>query len=337
MDTSTHIAFGIGFAGLAYLDPAVAADPVLANAVMAGTILGSNAPDFDYAVKLVKGKAMYIEHHRGISHSIPALFIWAILLSGIIQLFHPPLAFFHLFGWTLFAAAFHVFIDIFNMFGTQGGRPFTKKWLALNAIPLFDPFMMFLHIAGFLLWALFGHPALIFTVIYVIIGGYMAERLHASRKLSRQIQEDFPFGQANVMMAPTMKWSSWKVTAVTDGSIYSGDVYNGKVNWVHSFKKEAYDEKLIQLARTAKNAIHFLKSTDTVYPSVKDIGSAYEVKFIDYRFRTGQSHFPFMAIVIISKDHRILSSCTGWIYQEKDAEERMEFHHPLPESNHFTA
>jgi len=46
MDTGTHFAMGIGLFGLAHLDPAVASHPVTAQAVLLGTVLGSQAPDF---------------------------------------------------------------------------------------------------------------------------------------------------------------------------------------------------------------------------------------------------------------------------------------------------
>ncbi|MFY4776057.1 metal-dependent hydrolase [Metabacillus sp. RGM 3146] len=326
MDTSTHIAFGIGFAGLAHLDPAVASNPALSGAILAGTVLGSNAPDFDYAVKIFKGKAMYIEHHRGISHSIPALFIWALLLTFVIQLFFVPLPLLHLFGWTLFAVAFHVLIDIFNVFGTQGGRPLTKKWLALNAVPLFDPFIMILHFAGFILWVAAGNPGLIFSFIYLILVVHVAERFIRSLRMKKRIGKEFANQHVNVIMIPTMRRSHWKTVAETEDAFHSGELVKGRVNWIHTIKKEKYDDQLIQIASTAKNARHFLKSTDTVYCTVSDLGEEYEIKWIDYRFRTGR-HYPFMAIVIMSKDKTILSSCTGWIYQKKDAEERMEYHH----------
>jgi len=84
MDTSTHITMGFGLAGLAYLDPNVATNPELATAVMIGTVIGSNAPDFDYTIKILKGNGMYTEHHRGLSHSLPAIIIWPILIAYII-------------------------------------------------------------------------------------------------------------------------------------------------------------------------------------------------------------------------------------------------------------
>ncbi len=78
MDTATHIVMGVSLAGLATLDPVVQSDPALFNAVLIGTIVGSHAPDFDTVFKM-KDNATYIRHHRGASHSIPAIIMWGSL------------------------------------------------------------------------------------------------------------------------------------------------------------------------------------------------------------------------------------------------------------------
>lgn len=52
MDTSTHIVMGVGLAGLATLDPNVAGSPYMQTAVLATTLVASNAPDFDTVLKL---------------------------------------------------------------------------------------------------------------------------------------------------------------------------------------------------------------------------------------------------------------------------------------------
>jgi inner membrane protein len=47
MDTGSHLLFGATLAGLAFFDPVVSAHPEVAHAVLAATLLGSHAPDFD--------------------------------------------------------------------------------------------------------------------------------------------------------------------------------------------------------------------------------------------------------------------------------------------------
>src|SRR5690606_14219075 len=118
MDTATHIVMGVSLAGLATLDPVVQSDPALFNAVLIGTLVGSNVPDFDTVFKM-KDNATYIRHHRGASHSIPAIIMWGLLVSGVIYLFAPEVSFLHLWLWTFLAVIIHVTVDLFNAYGTQ--------------------------------------------------------------------------------------------------------------------------------------------------------------------------------------------------------------------------
>ena len=87
MDTGTHIVMGIALGGLALADPVVASSTLTTTAVIAGTIIGSQAPDIDTVLKL-RNNAVYIRHHRGITHSIPAVILWPILISGCIMAYH---------------------------------------------------------------------------------------------------------------------------------------------------------------------------------------------------------------------------------------------------------
>lgn len=82
MDTASHILFGVTLGGLATIDPSVNETGVAA-AVMLGTIVASNAPDFDTVLRL-KGMNWYIRHHRGITHSLPGLLIWPVIITALL-------------------------------------------------------------------------------------------------------------------------------------------------------------------------------------------------------------------------------------------------------------
>src|SRR5699024_11462399 len=115
MDTGTHIAMGIALGGIATLDPAVQSDPTLFHAVLVGTIAGSHAPDFETVLKL-KNNATYLRHHRGGTHSLPAIVIWGILISSVIYLFVPDVIFLHLAAWIFLPVGLHDFVDFFSVF-----------------------------------------------------------------------------------------------------------------------------------------------------------------------------------------------------------------------------
>ena len=135
MDTATHIAIGVGLTALASQDPAMA-NTMAATATT--LIAGSLIPDGDTVLKL-KNNATYISHHRGITHSIPFTILWPILITFIIYVLFPGVDTTHIWLWAQLAVFLHVFVDIFNSYGTQALRPLTNKWIQLSVINTFDP------------------------------------------------------------------------------------------------------------------------------------------------------------------------------------------------------
>jgi inner membrane protein len=319
LDTGTHIAMGFGLAGLAYMDPAVAAQPELASAVLLGTLIGSQAPDIDTVLKL-KGNATYIRNHRGRSHSIPALLIWTGLISGGVYLFHPGISFLHLLLWTLLAVVVHVSIDLFNSYGTQAGRPFTKRWIALNVINIFDPFIMGIHILGFLFWEAGLHPGHIFSVVYAVMLTYIVQRVVAYRRLLTYVKANLG-EEGHYILQPTIRWTRWGIVADTAAAYYVGELRNKEIIWHDTFYKKD-ENTIIEKAKADENVQAFLSFTrhPHVYTAKREFG--YEVRWIDLRYRT-KTHYAFVAIVHLDEQLNILTSYTGWEYREHKIEEKL--------------
>src|SRR5699024_10433581 len=147
MDTCTHIDMGIALGGVSTLDLVVSNLHLMFDSFVVGTISDYQAPDFDTIFDL-KNNSSDITNHRGITHSIPSIIIWVILIPLIIYLFVPEVSFLHLWLWTFLAVFLHVFVDVFNAYGTQAFRPFSHKWVAYGFINTFDTYIFFAHIAG---------------------------------------------------------------------------------------------------------------------------------------------------------------------------------------------
>lgn len=105
--------------------------------MLTGTLIGSHAPDFDTVLR-VKGFAAYIQYHRGITHSIPALFIWPALIAlplgfgfGVLQ------HWFVLYLWIFLSVVLHVLLDTLNSYGVQSTRPFSAQWVHLDILAIF--------------------------------------------------------------------------------------------------------------------------------------------------------------------------------------------------------
>lgn len=318
MDTATHFAMGFGLAGLAHLDPVVASTPGLAEAVMLGTVIGSQAPDLDGFIR-IRGSAAYIRNHRGISHSVPALFLWTGAIFALLQAFMPQTYWLHLLGWIFLAVCLHVFVDLFNSYGTKGLYPFHDKWVALNAIFIFDPLIFSAHLVGFMLWASGIEPGRLFLWIYVLIACYYAWRCQAQKRATELVRQRI--GKPGIYtIIPTLSWTQWTFVAKTEQHWYVGEVHTGDVVILDTFAIKPENER-IDAAKKNFNVQSFLAFTHHAHVETKERSFGYEVKWIDLRYRSrfqGKSHYMFVAVVYLDFDLNIKDSFVGWIHRGEE-------------------
>jgi inner membrane protein len=315
MDTGTHIAMGIALGGIATLDPAAASGSITATAIMIGTITGSHAPDFDTVLKL-KNNATYIRHHRGVTHSLPALLLWPSIITGLIYLFFPGINFLHVWLWTFLAVFLHVFVDIFNAYGTQALRPINKKWVALGIINTFDPFIFLAHLAAIFLWIYNGHPVQIFSTLYFTIFFYYVLRFYKKKQVIDLINQKIPDAK-KIVISPTIYFSKWHVAVKTDDKFFVANVLKNELDILDKFKIEPIpDNPIMEAAFKDENLSAFLSFSPIYRWELDQYNDHYEVRFIDLRYRSN-GYYPFVAVVQLDEDLNIVSSYTGWIFSEK--------------------
>lgn len=324
MDTGTHLVMGVAIGGLALVDPVVSESSVTFATVMAGTILGQQAPDVDTVLKL-RNNAIYIRHHRGITHSIPAVLLWPILITFGLALIVPEVNILHLWLWTFLAVFLHVFVDIFNAYGTQAFRPFSKKWVALGIINTFDPYIFGLHCIGIFIWILGANPVITFSIMYTIIIFYYIARFVVQRAVKNAVHHTIQDEQY-VIVAPTMRFFYWRVAAASKTHYYVGRAYGRTVNIYDKFEiKPLPNTPLIEVALKDSNMASFI-SFSPIYRweiSELDDGKITEVRLIDLRYRSN-NRYPFVAVVHLDKDLNIINSYTGWIFSEDKLQKKLQ-------------
>ncbi|MFB1052133.1 metal-dependent hydrolase [Paraliobacillus sp. JSM ZJ581] len=321
MDTGTHIAMGIALGGIATIDPAVQQDPLLFQAVMVGTIIGSHAPDFDTVLKL-RNNAVYIRHHRGVTHSIPSVLILGLVISGIIHLFVPSVSFFHLWLWTFLAVALHVFVDVFNAYGTQAYRPFTHRWVAYGFINTFDPFIFTMHVIGIIIWALGASPITTWLIIYSILIVYYIKRYLYKKALTKKITQYYGKVEG-IATSPTIRQNIWRLAIITEDSFYVARAVDGNIQIVDRFHRIPLpNNKLIATAKQDKNIAAFLSFSPVYRWEINIYDDFKEVRFIDLRYRS-KGHYPFVAVAKIDDHLNIISSYTGWIFSEEKLQDKL--------------
>lgn len=322
MDTGTHVVMGLALGGLATLDPVVANSSITAASVMVGTIIGSQIPDIDTILKL-KNNASYIRNHRGVTHSIPAVILWPLLITGVIYLFFPETNLFHLWLWTFIAVFLHVFVDIFNAYGTQALRPFSSRWVALGMINTFDPFIFAMHIFGMFLWIFGMDPGYTFLVIYCILFIYYVLRYFAKKSVEAKVQKLIP-DATEIIISPTMKYNQWRIAIKNKDSFFVGRALRGQVRIVDQFKRVPIPKTPIFNAATKdKNISAFLSFSPVYRWEIETIENIVEIRFIDLRYRSNE-YYPFVAVAHLDKDLTIINSYTGWIFSEEKLKKKLD-------------
>ncbi|MDR7001206.1 metal-dependent hydrolase [Neobacillus niacini] len=307
MDTFSHIIIGLGLGALAQVDPAVIDHTSLSQAVIAGTVIGSNAPDFDIIYRF-KGKGSYLRHHRGISHSLLALPLWGLVVSSIVYLFFPNSPFLHLYFWTLLAVLVHVFLDLFNVHGTQVLLPFSRKWIAFDSIPLVDPYFLILHVLGFSLLP-FYQAGKTFLIIYIFLLLYLVIRAFSTLLIKIHLQNHFQ-NAVRLKLIPRMTMFKWDIIIETKEELIFGVFFKNSLYIDHTFSKKINFPELVQESKKDPSVLDFLSSTHYAYPFVQERKKGFYVYWKDLRFRTNK-FFPSLVIMFISSDLKNKKSFIG--------------------------
>lgn len=313
MDTGSHLLFGATLGGLAMLDPVMSVHPEIGYAVLAGTVLGSHAPDFDVFARL-KGQAAYIRNHRGITHSVPAPLVWAAAIGGTFAwmfgvLDHVLLVML----WTLAAVCFHIVLDLFNTYGVQCLRPFSRKWWHLDAICLFDPYLFGAHAIGLLCWILgVFPPGPMFACIYAATIIYIAIRLRLRWRIKRRLK--LHLGRvAAITLVPGMSGRSWQFTADCGDCYRTGTVTGSRIRLESTVVKYEPSEHVpaVKAALEADGVKAFLGFADQVHLQVEEKQDGYEVSWKDVRFWR-DNRMAFGVDVQLDRDMKVLGHHVGW-------------------------
>jgi inner membrane protein len=126
-------------------------------------VIGSNLPDID-SVSGFWGGIAYLEHHRGITHSILGVVVLGVALAAAIYYVGkrvrpsksgPPLDGRWLLAACLVATGSHLTLDFTNSYGVRPFLPFSGHCYAWGIEPIVDPLLWLALFAGLALPALF--------------------------------------------------------------------------------------------------------------------------------------------------------------------------------------
>ncbi|HUF79723.1 MAG TPA: metal-dependent hydrolase [Burkholderiales bacterium] len=170
MDTLTHALSGALLARATA--PRDAPPGSLRRRVAAGFFAGA-APDLDFVLSYA-GPVVYLEQHRGVTHSVLLLPLWALLLAWLLaKILREPRGWRALYGVTALSLAAHIAGDLITSFGTVVFAPISDWRAAIGATFIIDLWFSGIILAGLLLSLIFRKTRLPAVAASAVLAGYV--------------------------------------------------------------------------------------------------------------------------------------------------------------------
>ncbi|MCW5621342.1 MAG: metal-dependent hydrolase [Burkholderiales bacterium] len=220
MDTITHALSGALLARGMATGARAPGRPTTAQLVIAGTV-AATFPDSDIVTSLFSSVA-YLTAHRGVTHSLVLLPVWAGLLALIMGvLTRKPLQ-----GYLLVSAAgvlIHILGDLITSFGTMVLAPFSDRRFALGTTFIIDLILtgiILLALLASLLWRQSRAPALAGLALLVGYVGFQAWMQGQAEGLGREYAQAQGMVDAQVVALPRPPLPTNWTVVVSSGEQY---------------------------------------------------------------------------------------------------------------------
>ncbi len=185
MDVVHHALIG----GVGYTVAAAGGQEVAGMAFVAASV----APDMDVAF-MALGKRAYLRNHQAITHSLPLLPLYALLIAA-------PL--WWLLGvtglgsidWLIFVAAaagllLHIGLDLTNTFGIAALSPLSKKRFSYDAVFFVDSVALGMTGAFYAVHITYG-PRLLPYLYFASFAAYVAFKVALQRRVVKRLSAEF--------------------------------------------------------------------------------------------------------------------------------------------------
>ena len=172
MDTLTHALSGALLARATAPRESTPGAVGMRRRIAAGA-LAAAFPDLDFVLGFVSPSA-YLLYHRGVTHSLILLPIWAIALAWVFARLDPARPRWQAyFGVVAGSLGIHILGDLITSFGTVMIAPFSDRRFALDTTFIIDLWFSGIIVAGLVAAAVFRRSRLPAIAASVLLAGYV--------------------------------------------------------------------------------------------------------------------------------------------------------------------
>ncbi|HWI65455.1 MAG TPA: metal-dependent hydrolase [Symbiobacteriaceae bacterium] len=302
------------------------APPPVSPAVVAAVLIAAEAPDFDFVIRMAGGPVTYLKHHRGPSHGLITLPLQAAAIAGLLAAVSPAPGFWPLFCWALAGGLSHVLFDFLNDYGTQGFWPFSRRWIALDLIPIIDFWMLGTIVAGWVVhWAWPGHRQAIFAAVWLLLLAYVGLRFLLRRRAWRLVADRFDMEGACGEAVPCgpgwkaerltihpalLSLRAWRYVAQREGEYLTGMVWVRPGTVSDPERAENHHDRVVLASLKAQTVSTFADWARRPRATVERRESLYLVRWSEMRYEV-DGHSPFTAYAWLDDELKLVDEGLG--------------------------
>jgi inner membrane protein len=271
-------------------------------------VIASNLPDIDILTEL-GSTASYLDHHRGITHSIIGVPILSLILAAVMSRISGG-SFRKHFVIALIAMATHPLLDFMNNYGVRPFLPFSGTWYYGDILFVVDPYLDLLLGLGLLIS--FRTPkrrtmgaviALSLALIYV--GGRLELRDMAQKQLARYSATVSGFVRSAVspQMLNPLTWTGF-VETQNDVASVSIDLMDGAIHEVARISKTPPSAVTAAADATYTGKV-FRSFARFPVTRIETTPSGYRVLLIDFRFFRETANTALAAEILLDRSLQV--------------------------------
>lgn len=140
---------------------------------MAAGFFSCAAPDLDFVVAFV-GPLEYLQHHRGVTHSLLLLPLWALAVSWVLaKILRAPGGWRELYGVSALGIGAHIAGDVITSYGTMVFAPFSDWRAGIGTTFIIDLWFSGIILVGLLVSVFFRKTKIPSVAAIVALAGYV--------------------------------------------------------------------------------------------------------------------------------------------------------------------
>ncbi|MEA4960516.1 metal-dependent hydrolase [Lutispora sp.] len=300
MDPITHGVVGLAMA--AFAGEAVS----MVNPYAIGSLLGAVIPDADIVMQL-KGDYSYLKNHRGMSHSIPFIFLYGTSITALLTFIYPGASMIKLFLYAVSGCISHLMLDITNSYGAQVLWPFYRKKVTLDLLLVYDPLLIILSLAIIIPNIRTKiHPiiALMIFAAYLSIRYWMKSHAKKIIKAHFNCSDEILFIRILPSMVGLVRWH-FVIKAQGKRIIGEVNILPQKFRIIEVM--DDLDNKLFKAVKNTNIAKFFGEFTPLFHIKCSKTNRGYEYSFTDLRYYIAKD-FLHHATAVMDENFKLVNS-----------------------------